>query len=206
MKQLYDIKKTVYIKNHLKKEIQNFYSIKSSLLKDHKKINNVINLLYRTVKQKRNIFICGNGGSAADAQHIAAECMVRLTSKINRKPIPMISLALDMSTLTACANDYGYNFVFSRSLEALANKNDLLICYSTSGNSKNIIEVLKTAKKMKVFSICFLGNNGGVAKKYTDIPLIIENKNVDRVQEAHIFLSHYILEEVEKNLLDLKII
>ena len=82
MKELYDIKKIVYIKNHLKNDIENFYSIKTGLLKQHRKINDIINLLYKTVKQNRNIYICGNGGSAADAQHIAAECMVRLTSKV----------------------------------------------------------------------------------------------------------------------------
>ncbi len=192
--------------NNLKKILDEKESINKKILKNHKKIDKIINKITNTFKDNSKVYTCGNGGSAGDAQHVAAEGVVRLKPDFNRKPLPIISLALDISTLTACANDYGYNFVFSRSLEALANKNDLLICYSTSGNSKNIIEVLKTAKKMKVFSICFLGNNGGVAKKYTDIPLIIENKNVARVQEAHIFLSHYILEEVEKNLLDLKII
>lgn len=192
--------------NNLKKILAEKESINKKIFKNHKKIDKIINKITNTFKNNSKVYTCGNGGSAGDAQHLAAEGVVRLKPNFNRKPLPIISLALDISTLTACANDYGYNFVFSRSLEALANKSDLLICYSTSGNSKNIIEVLKKAKKMKVFSICFLGNKGGVAKKYTDIPLIIENKNVARVQEAHIFLSHYILEEVEKNLLDLKII
>ncbi len=192
--------------NNLKKILAEKESINKKIFKNHKKIDKIINKITNTFKNNSKVYTCGNGGSAGDAQHLAAEGVVRLKPNFNRKPLPIISLALDISTLTACANDYGYNFVFSRSLEALANKSDLLICYSTSGNSKNIIEVLKKAKKMKVFSICFLGNKGGVAKKYTDIPLIIENKNVARVQEAHIFLSHYILEEVEKNLLELKII
>ena len=192
--------------NNLKKILAEKESINKKIFKNHKKIDKIINKITNTFKNNSRVYTCGNGGSAGDAQHVAAEGVVRLKPDFNRKPLPIISLALDVSTLTACANDYGYNFIFSRSLEALANKSDLLICYSTSGNSKNIIEVLKKAKKMKVFSICFLGNKGGVAKKYTDLPLIIENKNVARVQEAHIFLSHYILEEVEKNLLELNII
>lgn len=204
MKQLYDIKKSVYIKNHLKKEIQNFYSIKNGLLKEYKKINDVINLLYKTVKQKRNIYICGNGGSAADAQHIAAECMVRLTSKVNREPIPMISLALDMSTLTACANDYSFKNIFSRNLDGLGKKNDTLIVLSTSGKSKNIIEVLKVAKKKKINSIALLGNKGGNAKKLAKISIIINSKNTARIQEAHMFLGHFIVENLEMKLLKKK--
>ena len=204
MIQLYDIKKIVYIKNLLKNDIENFYSIKSSLLKQYKKINDVVNLLYKTVKQNKNIYICGNGGSAADAQHIAAECMVRLTSKVNRKPIPMISLALDMSTLTACANDYSFNNIFSRNLDGLGKKNDALIVLSTSGKSKNIIEVLKVAKKKGINSIALLGNKGGSAKKLAKISIIIESKDTARIQESHMFLGHFIVKNLEMKLLKKK--
>ena len=110
---------------------------------------------------------------------------------------------MDTSTITACANDYGYEYIFSRPLEALA-KNDLLICYSTSGKSKNIIQALKQAKKMKIFSICFLGGNGGAAKKLANMSLVVKSNNVARIQETHIFLSHFILDEVEKRLLKKK--
>ena len=119
-------------------------------------INKIINKISETITKKAKIYTCGNGGSAGDAQHVAAEGIVRLKPKINRKPIPIISLAMDTSTITACANDYGYEYIFSRPLEALAKKNDLLICYSTSGKSQNIIQVLKQAKKMKNFSICLV--------------------------------------------------
>ena len=116
------------------------------------------------ITQKLNrggkIMLCGNGGSAADAQHLAAEFIVRLKPKFNRKPIAAISLAQDTSTITACGNDFNFDVQFSRSLEALGKKEDILIVISTSGNSKNIINVLKTAKKMKISSVGFLGNKG----------------------------------------------
>ena len=181
-------------------------NINKKLIKDFNKISEAINKISLTIKNNSTVFTCGNGGSAGDAQHVAAEGVVRLKPNINRKPIPIISLAMDTSTLTACANDYGYERIFSRSLEAIGKKNDLLICYSTSGKSKNIINVLKKAKIMNVFTISFLGGNGGIAKKYSDLPILVPSKNVARIQETHIFLSHYILEEVEKILLKSKLI
>ena len=111
-------------------------------------------------------------------------------------------MATDTSTLTACGNDYSFNKIFSRPFEALSRENDLLLVISTSGNSKNIIEVLKSSKKRKIKSIAFLGNNGGIAKKFTDIPIIVKSRNVARIQESHIFIGHFILEKVEDNLLN----
>ena len=110
--------------------------------------------------------ICGNGGSAADAQHLSAEFLIRLRPGVNRKPFPIISLALDSSTITACGNDYDFKYIFSRNLEALAKPGDLLFCISTSGNSTNIILALKKAKKIGINSLSLLGNNGGLAKNF----------------------------------------
>ena len=152
------------------------------------------------IKMGNKMFICGNGGSAADAQHIAAECLVRLKPNNNRKPIPMISLALDSSTMTACANDYSFKSIFSRNLEGLGKSGDVLICISTSGNSKNILQVLKTAKKLKIKTISILGNNGGEAKKLSDKYIIINSSNVASIQEAHIFLGHFLIGELEKKI------
>ena len=101
------------------------------------------------------ILLCGNGGSAADAQHLSAEFLVRLDPKRNRTPIPAISLATDISTITACSNDFTFDRIFSRNLEALGSRNDILIAISTSGKSKNIIEALKVAKKKKILSVGF---------------------------------------------------
>ena len=160
-----------------------------------------IDKIYKTLKKGGKVFLCGNGGSAADAQHLSAEFLVRLRPHINRKPFPVISLAQDTSTITACGNDLGFEKIFERNLEALANKRDLLIAISTSGNSKNIINVLKYAKRKKIYSICFLGGNGGSAKKISNHNLIVPSNNVARIQEVHIFLGHFIFEEVENLLI-----
>ena len=140
----------------LKKKINESSKVKSSLLLSEKKINDVINLIYSKLINNGKIFICGNGGSAADAQHLAAEFIVRLRPKINRKPLPAISIVGDTSTITACSNDYNFKQLFKRNLEALASRSDVLLTISTSGNSKNIIEVLKYAKKPRITSIGFL--------------------------------------------------
>ena len=117
--------------------------------------------------------------------------------KINRNPYPVISLAQDTSTITACGNDIGFDNLFKRNFEALANKNDLLITLSTSGNSKNIIKVLKFANIKKFKSICFLGNKGGKSKGLSNIEIIVPSNNTARIQECHIFLGHYIFQKVE---------
>ena len=161
------------------------------------RVNKTINLIFKSLNEGGKILLCGNGGSAGDAQHLAAEFLVRLRPKVNRNGLPAISLATDISTVTACANDFSYDKIFSRNLETLGNREDILIAISTSGNSKNIIEVLKSAKKKKITSIAFLGNNGGNAKKYADVNLIIPSKITARIQECHIFLGHVIFEAVE---------
>lgn len=172
-------------------------SLKKKIILLEKDINSAIGLIYKTLKNRKKIYICGNGGSAADAQHLSAEFLVRLRPKINRQPLPIISLALDTSTLTACANDYDFKYIFSRNLEALANSGDLLFCISTSGNSKNIIEVLKKSKKIKIKSLSLLGNRGGKAKTISDLSIVVPSCNTARIQEMHIFIGHYILEKVE---------
>jgi D-sedoheptulose 7-phosphate isomerase len=177
--------------------IEESVSLKKKIILLEKDINSAINLIYKTLKNKKKIYICGNGGSAADAQHLSAEFLVRLRPKINRRPLPIISLALDTSTLTACANDYDFKYIFSRNLEALANSGDLLFCISTSGNSKNIIEVLKKSKKIKIKSLSLLGNRGGIAKTISDLSIVVPSCNTARIQEMHIFIGHYILEKVE---------
>lgn len=156
-----------------------------------------INKIYKTIKAGGKVFICGNGGSAADAQHLAAEFLVRLRPNVNRKAYPVISLALDTSTITACGNDLGFEKLFERNLSALGCKKDLLLAISTSGKSKNILNVLKYAKKNKIFSLSLLGRNGGFAKKMSDLNIIVPSFNTARIQEIHIFLGHFIFEQVE---------
>ena len=185
----------------LYKDINESLKLKNSLKKEFKSISKVINLIYSTIKNGKKVFICGNGGSAADAQHLSAEFLVRLRPGINRKPYPLISLALDTSTLTACGNDYNFKYIFSRNLDALGDEKDTLICISTSGNSPNILEVLKKSKRKKINSISLLGFNGGKEKKISDFSIIVKNRNVARIQECHIFLGHFILQKVEEMLI-----
>mgnify|MGYP001223422741 CR=1 FL=1 len=174
------------------------------ILKISDQIHNVIRTIHKKLKNGGKIMFCGNGGSAADAQHLAAEFIVRLRPHVNRMPIPALTLAQDTSTLTACGNDYNFDDIFLRMFQAIADKNDILICISTSGKSRNILKVLKEAKRRKIYSIGFLGKGGGQAKLNCDKPLIIESQNTARIQECHIFLGHYILEKVENLMLNKK--
>ena len=185
------------IKSDLKNQIEENINVHKNIFKISEDIIEVIENIYKKLKKGGKLLFCGNGGSAADAQHLAAEFIVRLRSNINRNPIPAISLALDTSTITACGNDYNYDQIFLRPFKALVKKNDVLICISTSGNSKNIINVLKEAKKKKIYSVSFLGNKGGKSKKISSKSLVINSKNTARIQECHIFLGHFILEKVE---------
>ena len=165
-------------------------------------VNFAIKIIFKKLKMGGKLLLCGNGGSASDAQHLAAEYLVRLRPQVDRKPLPALTLAQDTSTITACGNDYLFDDIFLRPFRALANKNDILICLSTSGNSKNILKVLKEAKKKKISTIGFLGNQGGKAKSLCDIKLTVNSKITARIQEAHIFLGHFVLERVEDMLLE----
>lgn len=164
-------------------------------------IERTIKTIHKKIKLGGKLMLCGNGGSAADAQHLSAEYLVRLRPNINRKPIPAITLAQDTSTLTACGNDYDFSDVFRRPFQALAKKNDVLIVITTSGNSLNVLKVLKDARSKKITTIGFLGNSGGKCKKFCDIKLIVPSKSTARIQECHIFLGHFIFEQVENLLL-----
>jgi len=164
-------------------------------------IEKAIKIIHKKIKLGGKLMLCGNGGSAADAQHLSAEYLVRLRPNVNRKPIPAITLAQDTSTLTACGNDYDFSDVFRRPFQALAKKNDVLIVITTSGNSLNILKVLKDARSKKITTIGFLGGSGGKCKKFCDIKLIVPSKSTARIQECHIFLGHFIFEQVENLIL-----
>ena len=192
------------ISRNLKSKILDSISAKKSLIKNSTKIEKGIKKIFESISNDGKILLCGNGGSAADAQHLAAEFLVRLRPHINRDSYPAISLAMDTSTLTATGNDIGFNSIFSRTLSSLGKKGDVLIAMSTSGKSKNIIKALKVAKQKKIFSIAFLGAGGGMAKKYADLSIIIGSKVTARIQEAHIFLGHFIFENVEDFILKRK--
>ena len=155
-------------------------------------------MIINALTKNKKIIIFGNGGSAADAQHIAAEFLGRY--KIKRKSIPAIALTSNSSTTTAIANDYDFSDVFSRQCESLVSKDDIVIGISTSGNSENVIKGLKTSKKNGGLTIGLLGNNGGKIKNIVDISLVVNATSVPRIQEAHRVIYHIICEIVEEEL------
>ena len=162
-----------------------------------KPLENVSNIVVETLKNGNKILICGNGGSAADAQHFAAELIGRY--KTQRVALPAIALTTDTSALTAIGNDYGYDRVFDRQFEALANKGDLLIGISTSGNSKNVIKAFDLAKDKGCKTIALSGRDGGQMKNLADINLIVPSDNTPRIQEMHILFIHIICQIVDNN-------
>jgi len=146
------------------------------------------------------VLLCGNGGSAADAQHIAAELVVRLTAKLDRDALPVMALNTNTSTLTACGNDYGFNRIFSRQVEAFGKKGDLLIGISTSGNSPNVNIALDTAKSRGLHTVGLLGGSGGKMKGLADIDVIVPHNDTARIQEGHITIGHILCEIIEREL------
>ena len=140
----------------------------------------------------------GNGGSAADAQHIAAELIGRF--KLKRKSLPAIALTTDTSCITALSNDYSFDIIFSRQCESLVQKGDVGIGISTSGNSKNVLKGLQMAKKKGGITIGLLGSNGGSIRKLVDIPIIVKSSLTPRIQEAHRTIYHIVCEQVENAL------
>ena len=151
-------------------------------------------------KSGRKVFLIGNGGSAADAQHIAAELAGRF--RLERKGLPAIALTVNTSTLTALANDYGYDTIFSRQLEALAQSKDILIAITTSGASENVLKAIETERARGVTVIALTGQNGDKLKSMTDLTIMVPSDNTARVQEAHITVGHIICHLVEKELFD----
>jgi len=154
------------------------------------------------IKKGKKIILCGNGGSAADAQHLAAEMLVRLRPKNNREAIPAITLVQDTSTITACGNDFGYDELYRRMVFALGQKGDCLIAITTSGNSENIIRAMQAAteKGIKVFG--FLGSGGGRALALCDEAFVVPSNNTGRIQESHITAGHALMEYIEDRLLE----
>ena len=184
-------------KNNFKKQLSDNLDTHAKLIKIYKDIDFSVELIFKSLKNGGKILFCGNGGSAADAQHLSAEFLIRLRPKINRRPLPALTLAQDTSTLTACANDYNFKYIFSRPFQAIANPKDILFVISTSGNSQNIYEVLKVARKMKIKTIGLLGASGGKCLKLCDQKILVPSNVTARIQECHIFIGHFILEQVE---------
>lgn len=154
--------------------------------------------MVETLRRGNKILLCGNGGSAADAQHIAAELTGRY--KTERKALPGIALTTDTSALTAIGNDYGYDTVFSRQVEALANEGDLLVGISTSGNSQNVLNAFESAKAKGCKTLAMTGRDGGKMKGAADWNLIVPSNDTPRIQEMHILIGHTLCQAVDDTL------
>ena len=183
------------------KQIQESIDVKTRLLEDKimvELINTVAQKCTDIYRSGRKTLLAGNGGSAADAQHIAGEFVSRFY--FDRPGLPSIALTTDTSILTAIGNDYGFDKLFSRQIEANGTKGDMFIAISTSGNSKNIIEALKVAKSKEIITVGFTGNNGGEMNELCDICIKVQSLSTPRIQEAHILMGHVICLVVEENL------
>lgn len=192
------------IKEKIKQTFIDSVSVKQTIIKDglYEVLLDAGDIIASSISNGGKLLICGNGGSAADAQHLAAEFLIRLTSDVNRNSIPALSLAQDTSTLTACINDFGSDDIFKRVFSALSSEGDVLLAITTSGNSKNIIETLKLANEREIYSLGFLGNDGGEALSYCDAAFVVPDKTTARIQESHITAGHALLQYVEDQLLE----
>ena len=180
----------------ISKEIEAHREVTQQVLKEMlPQIEQAAAMIIETLRRGNKILLCGNGGSAADAQHIAAELTGRY--KRERKGLPAIALTTDSSALTAISNDYGYEMVFARQVEALSNPDDLLVTISTSGNSSNIIAALHTAKVHGCQTLGLSGKEGGEMNTLCDLNLVIPSHDTPRIQEMHMLIGHILCQLVD---------
>ncbi len=185
------------MEKRIKEIIEETIEVKKLLL-DTGCINKILRIseeIILSFKNNGKVIIFGNGGSAADAQHMVCELVGRF--KKERKPLPAISLTVNTSSITAISNDYSYDEIFKRQLEALASANDIAIAISTSGNASNVIEAVKRAKEMKLKTVALTGKDGGKLSRVADISLIVPSGDTPRIQEAHILIIHILCELIE---------
>jgi len=184
---------------YFNKVSRNFIQLKNQSEKIEKAANEVINSL----KTGNKIIFCGNGGSAADAQHLAAELMGRY--KVDRNPLPAISLTVDTSAITAIGNDYGYENIFSRQLRGIGVKGDILFAISTSGASKNVIKAIREARDMGIYVISLTGINDSEMKNLSHLTIQSQSNETNHIQEMHIAIGHLICGLVESSVVENKI-
>ena len=178
-------------------------SIKKSILSDKKiqrQFYNAARALIECYECGHKLYVAGNGGSAADAQHLVAEFVSKLAC--DRNPLPAESLTVDTSIITAIGNDYGFENIFSRQIYANVEPGDVFLAISTSGNSKNIIEALKACRSKKIRSILLSANSGGQAVLYADLPILVPGARTSSIQEAHLVIEHSLCQIVEQNYLE----
>jgi len=182
----------------IKKSIEESIELKTRILSDEELLNHigeVVDICVKSLNNGGKILFCGNGGSAADAQHLAAELSGRFY--FDREPLYAEALHVNTSYLTAVANDYSYDEVYSRLVKAMGKKGDILIGLSTSGNSENIVNAFKTAKNLEMTTVGLTGESGGNMKDLSDLLLNVPSKDTPRIQESHILIGHIICELIE---------
>ena len=187
------------MKNYIKDQIKKSYETKQAIYENEallNKIEEVAQMCVELYKGDKKTILAGNGGSAADAQHIAAELVGRYG--FDRPSIPSLALTTDTSNLTAIGNDYGYDQVFSRQLEGMGQAGDIFIGISTSGNSVNIIKAFESAKKKGITTVALTGRDGGEMAKMADVALVVPSNSTPRIQESHILIGHIICDIIEK--------
>ena len=187
------------MKEDIAKRIEESISVKNYILNDTRLIDEIeraTTIVVNAIKNGNKVIFCGNGGSAADSQHLAAELIGKFY--FNRQSLPAVSLTVNTSIITAIGNDFGFDKVFARQLEGIGKTGDVLIGLSTSGNSKNVVEAFKIAKKIGIKTVAFTGENGGILKDFADILINVPSNDTPRIQEAHILIGHIICELVEK--------
>jgi D-sedoheptulose 7-phosphate isomerase len=187
----------------IKKIIQDSIETKQKLLQDEKiieTIDKVVDNITNAFKNGKHVYFCGNGGSAADAQHLAAEFSGRFYK--DRKALPAEALHCNTSYLTAVANDYGYDVVYSRIIDGIGREGDMLIGLSTSGNSKNIVKAFEKAREKKMITVGFTGSSGGEMKSCSDYLINIPSADTPRIQESHMMMGHIICQLVEEKYFD----
>jgi len=185
--------------DQIKKLIEESIEVKNKILSDEgilKKIDELTDVAVAALKNNHRIYFCGNGGSAADAQHLAAEFSGRFY--LDRDALPAEALHCNTSYLTAVANDYSYDVIYARLVKGLAHKGDVLIGLSTSGNSVNIVKAFETAREKGVITVAFTGAGGGKLKELSDYLFDVPSKNTPRIQESHIMIGHIICQLVEQ--------
>jgi D-sedoheptulose 7-phosphate isomerase len=193
---------SIDLETHAKSALEASIAVKQELIARHLPgIVGVSQAMAKCLIEGGKILFCGNGGSAADAQHLAAELLVRLRSSVDRDPLPAIALAMDSSSMTACGNDYSFEVFYERMARALGRHGDILVGLTTSGKSSNVVRALAAAKKLNIFTIGFLGGDGGPALEYCDAAIVVPSRNTARVQEAHITIGHIVMTQVEDLLL-----
>ena len=182
------------IKNEFQSHLETITSVMGTMEND---IQTASTIIVDALKNGNKVLLCGNGGSAADAQHIAAELTGRY--KTERRGLPGIALTTDTSALTAIGNDYGYDRVFDRQVESLANSGDVIIGISTSGNSKNVVSALKLGQELGCKTVGFTGRDGGSMNDVCDVNLVVPSDNTPRIQEMHILFGHTICQIIDNN-------